>query len=52
VRGHADRGVVAVLDRRLATARYRTVLLEALPPMRRVIDAEVAAAFLASVTSA
>ena len=52
VRGHADRGVVAVLDRRLATARYRSVLLEALPPMRRVVDADVATAFLASVAKA
>lgn len=51
IRGHADRGVVAVLDRRLATARYRTVLLEALPPMRRVVESDVVTAFLASVTS-
>lgn len=47
VRTRHDRGVVAVLDRRLATARYRTVLLDALPPMRRVVDRDVACGFLA-----
>jgi ATP-dependent DNA helicase DinG len=51
IRSHADRGVVAVLDRRLATARYRTVLLEALPPFRRVVDSDVAQAFLRAATS-
>jgi ATP-dependent DNA helicase DinG len=50
VRGHADRGVVAVLDRRLATARYRDVLLDALPPMRRVVDGNVAREFLAAAS--
>lgn len=38
VRTAGDQGVVAVLDRRLATARYRRALLESLPPMRRTID--------------
>jgi ATP-dependent DNA helicase DinG len=47
VRSHDDRGVVAVLDRRLATARYRSVLLGGLPPMRRVVDPETAHGFLA-----
>lgn len=47
VRTRDDRGVVAVLDRRLATARYRNVLLDALPPMRRVVDGETAHRFLA-----
>ncbi len=47
IRSHEDRGVVAVLDRRLATARYRSVLLEAMPPFRRVIDGDVARDFLA-----
>lgn len=46
-----DHGVVAVLDSRLATARYRTVLLDALPPMRRVIDGDVARAFLGGITA-
>jgi ATP-dependent DNA helicase DinG len=46
IRSHADRGVVCVLDRRLATAKYRTVLLEAMPPFRRVVDGDVAREFL------
>ena len=52
IRSHDDRGVVAVLDRRLATARYRTVLLEAMPPFRRVVDGDVARDFLARAASA
>jgi ATP-dependent DNA helicase DinG len=47
VRSSSDRGVVAVLDRRLATAGYRRTLLDALPPMRRTTDAGEVAAFLA-----
>jgi ATP-dependent DNA helicase DinG len=35
IRSRTDRGVVAVLDSRLATARYRWDLIHALPPMRR-----------------
>lgn len=35
IRSSQDRGVVAVLDPRLATARYRWDLVRALPPMRR-----------------
>jgi ATP-dependent DNA helicase DinG len=46
IRRRDDRGVVAVLDRRLATAGYRSVLLEALPPLRRVVDGAVAREFL------
>ena len=41
IRTKQDRGVVAILDRRLATAGYRNVLLDALPPMRRVVDPAV-----------
>lgn len=52
IRTRSDRGVVAVLDRRLATARYRDVLLDALPPMRRVIDPAVARDFLAECAGA
>jgi ATP-dependent DNA helicase DinG len=51
IRSHADRGVVAVLDRRLATARYRTVLLEALPPFRRVVEPDVAQEFLRAAST-
>ena len=52
IRTRSDRGVVAVLDRRLATAGYRNVLLDALPPMRRVIDPAVARDFLAECAGA
>jgi ATP-dependent DNA helicase DinG len=51
IRSRQDRGVVAVLDRRLATAGYRNTLLDALPPMRRVVDPAVVHAFLADVTT-
>jgi len=35
IRSPTDRGVVAILDPRLASARYRWDLVRALPPMRR-----------------
>lgn len=38
IRSATDRGVVAVLDPRLATARYRWEVVNALPPMRRTKD--------------
>jgi ATP-dependent DNA helicase DinG len=38
IRTADDRGVVAVLDPRLATASYRSVLLSTLPPMRRTVE--------------
>jgi ATP-dependent DNA helicase DinG len=38
IRRSTDRGVVAVLDSRLATARYRGDLLARVPPMRRTLD--------------
>jgi ATP-dependent DNA helicase DinG len=46
IRTMADRGVVAVLDPRLATARYRDFLLRSLPPMWRTTDRDVALAAL------
>ena len=46
IRSTTDRGVVCVLDRRLATKEYRSVLLRALPPMRRTVDRDEACAFL------
>ncbi|CAN5554154.1 ATP-dependent DNA helicase [soil metagenome] len=46
VRTATDRGVVAVLDPRLATARYRWDVINALPPMRRTKDRSEAEAFL------
>ncbi|MDE0654139.1 MAG: ATP-dependent DNA helicase [bacterium] len=49
IRSEADRGVVAVLDPRLATARYRTELLEEVPPLRRTTTRDEVLNFLASL---
>ncbi len=49
IRTTADRGVVAVLDSRLATAGYRSRLLDPLPPMRRSVDQAEAIEFLGSI---
>ena len=46
IRTATDRGVVAVLDSRLATAGYRRDLLAGLPPMRRTVDHDEVVAFL------
>jgi ATP-dependent DNA helicase DinG len=46
IRTAEDRGVVAVLDPRLATASYRGVLLATLPPMRRSVDRSEVESFL------
>jgi ATP-dependent DNA helicase DinG len=46
IRSSEDRGVVAVLDPRLATASYRDVLLSTLPPMRRTVERGEVAEFL------
>ncbi len=46
IRTADDRGVVAVLDPRLATASYRGVLLATLPPMRRSVDIHEVESFL------
>ncbi|MDZ7677016.1 MAG: ATP-dependent DNA helicase [Acidimicrobiales bacterium] len=47
IRSDQDRGVVAVLDKRLATAaRYRWDIVNALPPMRRTKDSAEVEAFL------
>jgi ATP-dependent DNA helicase DinG len=46
IRTAEDRGVVAVLDPRLATASYRDVLLTTLPPMRRTVDRATVEEFL------
>jgi ATP-dependent DNA helicase DinG len=51
IRSSGDRGVVAVLDSRLATARYRGALLERVPPMRRTLDRDEVVAFLASIAA-
>jgi ATP-dependent DNA helicase DinG len=47
IRSRSDRGVVAVLDSRLGTARYRWELVHALPPMRRTRSRSDVEAFLA-----
>ena len=49
IRSATDRGVVAVLDSRLATAGYRKVLLESLPPMRRTVNRDEVVRFLSQV---
>lgn len=46
IRTREDRGVVAVLDTRLATARYRSVMFKKLPAMRRTRDKAQVHAFL------
>ncbi len=52
IRRSDDRGVVAVLDPRLATSRnYRWELINALPPLRRTKDREEVAAFLAAIAA-
>jgi ATP-dependent DNA helicase DinG len=47
IRTATDRGVVAVLDPRLAEASYRPAILGALPPMRRTRDRADVTAFFA-----
>jgi ATP-dependent DNA helicase DinG len=49
IRTSTDRGVVAVLDRRLGSARYRWDIVNALPPMRRTRDRAEVEAFLAAL---
>ena len=51
IRNATDRGVVAVLDRRLGTARYRWDIVRALPPMRRTRDRAEVEAFLRELTA-
>jgi ATP-dependent DNA helicase DinG len=51
IRTAQDRGVVAVLDSRLATARYRGALLARVPPMRRTVDRAEVEAFLRRITA-
>lgn len=53
IRSSTDRGVVAVLDPRLATSRsYRWDLINALPPMRRTKDRSEAEALLRELRDA
>ena len=49
IRTATDRGVVAVLDPRLARAQYRRALLASMPPMRRTVDGMEVRDFLAAI---
>ncbi|MEM9038098.1 MAG: ATP-dependent DNA helicase [Actinomycetota bacterium] len=51
IRTAADRGAVAVFDRRLATAGYRWELVNALPPLKRTRDGDEVRQFLRSLRS-
>ena len=50
IRTMDDRGVVAVLDPRLGTARYRWDIVKALPPMKRTRERAEVEAFLRELT--
>ncbi len=52
IRNTTDRGVVAVLDRRLGTAKYRWDIVKALPPMKRTRELDDATALLRSIREA
>jgi ATP-dependent DNA helicase DinG len=53
IRSADDRGVVAVLDRRLGTSKhYRWDLLQALPPYKRTRDLTEVEAFLRTLRDA
>jgi ATP-dependent DNA helicase DinG len=49
IRSTTDRGVVAVMDPRLGTARYRWDIVKALPPMKRTRNRSDAEAFLRDI---
>jgi ATP-dependent DNA helicase DinG len=51
IRNRTDRGVVAVLDTRLAEARYKSLLFKKLPPMKRTRDQGEVTAFLRELRS-
>lgn len=51
IRTDNDRGVVAVMDRRLGTARYRWDIISALPPMRRTRERAEAEALLRTIAN-
>ena len=50
IRSATDKGVVAVMDPRLGTARYRWDIVKALPPMKRTRNRADAEAFLRDLT--
>jgi ATP-dependent DNA helicase DinG len=49
IRSTSDRGVVAVLDPRLASAGYRWDIVRALPPMHRTRHRDEAESFLRAI---
>jgi len=49
IRSSTDRGVVAVMDPRLGTARYRWDIVKALPPMKRTRERSDVEAFLGEI---
>jgi ATP-dependent DNA helicase DinG len=51
IRSTTDRGVVAVLDPRLGTARYRWDIVNSLPPMKRTRHRSDVEDFLRAITS-
>jgi ATP-dependent DNA helicase DinG len=51
IRTANDKGVVAVLDRRLATANYWRTLIGALPPMARTRNRDEIEQFLRDITA-
>ena len=51
IRSATDRGVVAVFDRRLNSARYRWEIISALPPMRRTRERAEVERFLGEITA-
>lgn len=51
IRTNEDRGVVAVLDNRLASAGYRRTLIDVLPPMARTRHRHEVEAFLRDITA-
>lgn len=52
IRAHEDRGMVAVLDQRLETKRYGAYLREAMPPLWRTSNRDVALAALRRLAAA
>jgi ATP-dependent DNA helicase DinG len=51
IRTSTDRGVVAVLDTRLAESSYRSSLFKKLPPMKRTRDRGLVEDFLRQLKS-
>ena len=51
IRSDSDRGVVAVMDPRLGSARYRWDIISALPPMRRTRERAEAEALLRAIAN-